>query len=160
MKTFQDLIAEGLKTVGEVFPWDLQAMLEAGNPPLLLDIREPYEFDAAHIPGSLNVPRGILETACEWGYEETVPDLVQAREREIIVICRSGNRSVLAAQVMQQLGYRAVNSLKTGVKGWNDYEQPLRNGQGEEVDIDQADEIFTLRIRPEQMPPGKRSAKA
>lgn len=153
MKKFQEMIKECLQTVAEVMPWDLQEMQERGEQPLLLDIREPYEFDAAHIPGSLNVPRGILETACEYNYEETVPELVQAREREIIVICRSGNRSVLAAYVMQMMGYGSVKSLKTGVRGWNDYELPLRNGAGADLAQEQADEVLTVRLRPEQFAP-------
>ncbi|HQU01953.1 MAG TPA: lytic murein transglycosylase, partial [Acetobacteraceae bacterium] len=80
---------------------------------------------AMRIAGSVNIPRGILESACEYGYEETVPELVTAREREIVVICRSGFRSVLSAFNMQLLGYTKVCSLKTGLRGWNDFEQPL-----------------------------------
>ena len=57
-----------------------------------------------HIKDSINVPRGILETACEYNFEETVPELVKARDKEIILVCRSGNRSVFAAEVMQQMG--------------------------------------------------------
>ncbi len=150
MKTFEDLIRERLEHVQELFPWDLQDKLASGEDPLLLDIREPYEFKAMHIRSSLNVPRGILETACEYDYEETVPELVKARDREIVVICRSGNRSVMAADIMQQLGYNNVYSLKTGLRGWNDYEQPLVDRHGHPVDIDAADEYFTPRLRPEQ----------
>ena len=84
---------------------------------ILLDVREPAEFAAMHIAGSINVPRGVLETACEYDYEETVPELVTARDKEIIVICRSGNRSVFVCDVMQQMGYRNVSSLKTCVAG-------------------------------------------
>src|SRR5512143_2848619 len=125
MKRFQDLINDCLPQVGEVLPWDLREMMDSGLALTLLDIREPYEFETMHIQGSINVPRGILETACEYGYEETLPELVEARERDIVVICRSGNRSVLAAFTMQLMGYRRVVSLKTGLRGWNDYEQPL-----------------------------------
>lgn len=156
MKRFEDLINEGLKSVEELMPWDLQESLENGAQLMLLDVREPYEFETAHLANSLNVPRGILETACEWGYEETVPILTEAREKEIVVICRSGKRSVLAAQTMQWMGYRHVKSLKTGVRGWNDYEQPLYNSKGEEVDIEVADEILANHIRPDQMPPNRR----
>ena len=83
------------------------------------------------IPGSMSVPRGILESACEWEYEETIPALVQAREREVVVVCRSGYRSVLAAHSMQVLGYQNVVSLKTGLRGWKDYEQPLVDQAGD-----------------------------
>jgi len=50
--------------------------------------------------------RGILETACEYGYEETVPELAQARERAVVIVCRSGNRSALVAWVMQEMASR------------------------------------------------------
>ncbi len=156
MKRFQDLINDAQQTVGEVLPWDLEELLQADTPPMLLDVREPYEFEEAHIPGSLNVPRGILETACEWGYEETVPELVEARERDIIVICRSGNRSLLAAQVMQWMGYQSVKSLKTGVRGWNDYDQTLQDSEHRVVDGDDAEDMLAPIIRPEQMPPDRR----
>ncbi|MBU2478320.1 MAG: rhodanese-like domain-containing protein, partial [Gammaproteobacteria bacterium] len=116
MKRFVDLIAECLPKIKEVMPWDIDQLRQEDPNLLILDIREPYEYETARIDNSLNVPRGILETACEYGYEETIPELVKARERPVLVICRSGNRSALAAYVMQQLGYRNVASLKTGLR--------------------------------------------
>ena len=56
---------------------------------------------------------------------------------------------------MQLMGYQSVKSLKTGIKGWNDYELPLQNNHGETVDIDEADMILMPKIRPEQLPPSK-----
>ena len=108
-----------------------------------------------HIADSLHVPRGILESACEYDYEETVPQLVEARERDIVVVCRSGNRSVLAAYTLQLLGYTRVSSMKTGLRGWNDYELPLVNTNSQAVKVEDADEFFTTRLRPEQESPGK-----
>jgi len=67
-------------------PRDLAEKLAADSDILLVDIREPYEFDAMHIRGSLNVPCGILEMACEYDYEETVPELADARAREIVLV--------------------------------------------------------------------------
>ena len=153
MKRFLQLVSECLTDVREIMPWDLEERL-ASNPDLLvIDVREPYEFDAMHIAGSLNVPRGILESACEWEYEETMPELVRARDREVVVVCRSGYRSVLAAHSMQLLGYRNVASLKTGLRGWKDYEQPLVDGQERDVDLDEADDYFTPRLREDQLRP-------
>ncbi len=152
-KRFQDFIQACLPEVEELFPWDVAERL-AQNPDLLiLDVREPYEYEAMHIEGSLNVPRGILETACEYGYEETVPELVEARDREIVVVCRSGNRSVLAAYTMKLMGYRQVASMKTGLRGWNDFEQPLVDGEGRPVPVEEADRYFTPSVRPEQLGP-------
>jgi rhodanese-related sulfurtransferase len=153
MKNFIEMVRGCLSDVREIMPWDLEERLQDNPDLLIVDVREPQEFEAMHIAGSINVPRGILESACEWDYEETVPELVQAREREVVVVCRSGYRSVLAAHSMQVLGYRDVVSLQTGLRGWKDYDQPLQDGGGNEVDLDDADVYFTPRIRPEQMRP-------
>jgi rhodanese-related sulfurtransferase len=153
MKNFIEMVRGCLSDVREIMPWDLEERLQKNPDLLIVDVREPYEFEAMHIPGSINVPRGILESACEWDYEETVPDLVQGREREIVVACRSGYRSVLAAHSMQVLGYTNVVSLQTGLRGWKDYEQPLVDAADSPVDLDDADVYFTPQIRPEQMRP-------
>jgi rhodanese-related sulfurtransferase len=151
MKNFIELIRGCLTDVREIMPWDMEERLRENSGLLILDVREPYEFDAMHIAGSLNVPRGILESACEWEYEETDPELVRAREREVVVVCRSGHRSILAAHSMQVLGYKNVVSLQTGLRGWKDYEQALEDVQGQSIDLDDADVYFTPRIRPDQM---------
>ena len=153
MMTYQQMIAEAQPLVTEWLPWDLVDQIERRPDLMLLDIREPYEFDRMHIAGSINVPRGILETACEWDYEETLPELVRARARPIVLLCRSGSRSIMAARQMQRLGYAEVYSLRSGLRGWNDYEQPLQDRHGRPVDIDQADDYFMPRLRPEQLRP-------
>ena len=153
MKKFMHLVQDCLTVVDEIMPWDLEERLQVNPGLLLLDVREPYEFEAMHIAGSLNVPRGILESACEWDYEETEPVLVTARDREIVVVCRSGNRSVLAAHVLQVLGYKDVVSLQTGLRGWKDYDQPLVDAGGADVDLDDADVYFTPRLREDQLHP-------
>jgi rhodanese-related sulfurtransferase len=152
VKTFSQLVAECSKQVRELFPWDLADKME-NDELLLVDVREPYEYEKMHIEGSINVPRGILESACEYDYEETIPQLVEAREKDVIVICRSGFRSVFAAHMMQQLGYQSVWSLKTGLRGWNEFEQPLIDINGNEVDLDEAEEYFIPNLRPEQHKP-------
>ena len=151
MKTYVQLVNDLLPDINEIFPWDLTEKLNVSEPLLLLDIREPYEFDAMKIKDSINVPRGILESACEYNYEETVPELVEARDKPVVVICRSGNRSVLAAYIMQLMGYKNVCSLKTGLRGWNDYEQPLVDKNDSPVNIEQADDYFAPNLREDQL---------
>ncbi|MBU1215485.1 MAG: rhodanese-like domain-containing protein [Gammaproteobacteria bacterium] len=152
-KRYDDLINEALTRVKEVTPWDFGRRYQAGDIPLLLDIREPAEFALLRIPGSINVPRGVLEQSCEWDYDETVPELVRGHEREIVVICRSGKRSVLAADVMQEMGYTHVVSLKLGIRGWNDAELPMEDANGNAVDADLGDELLASRVKPEQRKP-------
>lgn len=153
MSSYDDLVEEALARVKEIMPWDLSRALAAGSKPVLLDIREPAEFDLLRIPGSINVPRGVLEQSCEWDYDETVPELAAGRDLEIVVICRSGKRSVLAADVMQRMGFTNVVSLKTGVRGWSDYEQPMTNAQGDSLDADDGDVLLAPKVKPEQRKP-------
>ena len=158
-KTYQQIVLETEPQVRELFPWDLVERCSSNPALLLVDVREPYEFRRMHIAGSINVPRGILESACDWDYEETVPELVTARGRELVLVCRSGNRSVLAARVMNGMGFENVASLKTGLRGWNDYEQPLVDAVGETVALALADDYFLSRVRPEQLDPARRAVR-
>jgi len=153
MKRYDELVQEALARVQEIQPWDLRDAMVSGRELLLLDVREPAEFAMLHIPGSLNVPRGVIEQACEWDYEETVPRLAARRDQDIVVICRSGKRSVLAAHRMREMGFSDVSSLRTGVRGWNDFEQPLVDGDGEPVDADSAEELLAPRLRTDQRKP-------
>ncbi len=152
MKTFNQLVEEVRSKVKELFPWDLEERIKNENI-LIIDVREPYEFDTMNIENSINVPRGILETACEYDFEETIPELVEARAKTVIIVCRSGNRSLFAADVMQQLGYKDAISLKTGLRGWNEAEQPLLDKNNHVVDIDEADDYFLPKITSEQHSP-------
>lgn len=152
-ETFATLVADALSRIQELMPWDVEA-LQASNPDLLIvDVREADEYDAAHMQGSLHVPRGILETSCDWGYSDTIPELAMARDKPVVLVCRSGNRTALAALTLQLLGYQQVYSMKTGVRGWNDYELPLFNKAGEQVDVDWAETELDPPTRPEQMQP-------
>jgi len=153
MKTFIELIADILPHIKEVFPWDLEELLEEKKDLLLIDITEPKEFNRLHIKNSINVPRGVLESACDWNYTDTLPQLAKARDQEVVVICRSGNRSALAAYTMQLMGFTNVASLKTGLRGWNDYELALYDSKDNEVDIDEADEYFSTEPHADQMEP-------
>jgi rhodanese-related sulfurtransferase len=153
MKSYLNLISECLEEVKEIMPWDLEERMQKNAELMVVDVREPYEYDAMHIEHSIHAPRGILESACEWDYEETIPELVKARQHEIVVVCRSGYRSVLAASAMIKLGYENVASLKTGLRGWNDFEQPMVNKNGQPIDIDHADDYFTPRLREDQLRP-------
>ncbi len=157
MKTFKEIVDEARKEVEELFPWDVEERVRQNENLLLLDIREECEYAAFHIQHSMLIPRGILETACEDEYEDSVPELIDSRDREIIVICRSGNRSILAAQTMQWMGYQNVTSMKTGLRGWNDYELPLINRSLETVDPDTVEELLNAGFCSTLMHPDRRT---
>ena len=153
MNRYTDLLADAQRRVREIQPWDLRDLLARESPPLVLDIREPAEFARARIAGALNVPRGVLEQACEGDFEETVPLLASRRDVPVVVVCRSGNRSLLAADVMRAMGFADVVSLKTGVRGWNDFDAPLVDDADRPLGGDEAELRLAPRLRPEQRRP-------
>jgi rhodanese-related sulfurtransferase len=153
MDEYQKLVVKALRTVGEVLPWDLEEEIEQDPELIVLDIREQDEFDMMHIDHSLHVPRGQLEGACIWNYDDTIPTLAQARDQNIVVVCRSGNRSALAALTMQQIGFTQVRSLKLGIKGWNDNDLKMLNNKGDIVDIDKVDEWLNRAVPEENLQP-------
>ena len=156
MQRFIEKIRDWLGDIREHMPWDLEERLEENPEILIVDVREQDEFDAMHIEDSICAPRGILESCAEWDFEETIPELVRARDREVIVVCRSGHRSLVACKSLEILGFNNVASLKTGLRGWNDFDLPLVNSQGESVDPDHADEVFTAKLRDDQIDPSRR----
>lgn len=151
--SFNQLVAAALPQIRELMPWDVDALRREHPEALLVDIREADEFAACRIAGSLLVPRGILESACDWGYSDTVPELVQARERPVVLVCRSGSRTALAALTLQQMGYAQVYSMKSGLRGWNDFELPLVDASGTQLDGDAADAVLGPPVRADQRAP-------
>ena len=109
IRTGEELLEEARSKIREVSAEEV--MQEAGPDTVFLDCREQNEWNLGHIPGAVFVPRGHLESKVE----ALVP-----REKRVIVYCRSGNRSVFAAQTLEQMGYENVASLKGGIGGWAD----------------------------------------
>ena len=152
-KTYSQLAAEAAARITEILPWDVPDFPAAHPEALLLDIRERDEFARVRIEGAVNAPRGILESAAEWNYAETVPALVTARDKPVLILCRSGQRSAFAAERLAEMGFTDPRSIKLGIKGWNDADQPLVDADGDEVDGDDAMALIELKPRPDQLAP-------
>lgn len=94
------------------------ARLERGPAsPVLVDVREEYEYEVAHIGGAVHICRGTLEMSVENDY----PD----RETQLILYCSRGDRSALAGAVLRELGYRSVASIDGGLHAWREKDLPL-----------------------------------
>ncbi|MCB1519559.1 MAG: rhodanese-like domain-containing protein [Hyphomicrobiaceae bacterium] len=155
-ESYKSLSSKAAAEIEEIMPWDLERMLREVPGLIVLDVRERSEFDALHIAGAINVPRGILEAACEYDYAETEPELVAARGRPVVIVCRSGNRSALAAVVMKLIGYEQVYSLRLGIKGWNDGDLPMVDARGVAVDPDDAAHLIEPKLAADQIDPARR----
>lgn len=106
---FEKLVAEAKKNVQEISPQDTAAALKNSDA-LLIDVRDPDEWQEGHIAGATNFSRGTLELEIE----EAAPDL----STPIITQCGGGGRSALAAESLQRMGYKNVKSMAGGFKAW------------------------------------------
>ena len=114
--TVSAMLAEARATVTDVTPEEL-ADLQVAEPDLvLLDVREPEEHAAGHLPGSVLIPRGKLEFLADpvSGYA----DPRMHPDRPVAVYCQKGPRAVLAAATLQRLGYRRVVNIAGGFEAW------------------------------------------
>lgn len=109
VKSGTDLINEAKARVKEVSVRDALEKQKGGARTVFLDVREPNEWNLGRIPGALHIPRGTLETKVEQAVQ---------RDATVIIYCASGNRSALAADTMQQMGYRDVASMAGGWRDW------------------------------------------
>jgi len=113
VSTFRELLAEVKGQIREVEP---KAVAERTDHPILLDVREPDEFEQGALDGSLLLPRGNLELQVEG----RIPD----HDAPIVIYCAGGTRSAFAAKSLQELGYTDVVSMIGGFNRWKDEGRP------------------------------------
>ena len=93
---------------------------------LLIDVREPAEFQRGHLPGAILSPRGLLEFEIHGLVERTATDSSVAPEhRDIVLYCGTGGRSALAAETLDRMGYRNVRSMDGGLVAWAAAQLPI-----------------------------------
>lgn len=110
MKTAQDLVAEAKKEINEVAVADASQAIQGAA--LLLDVREPAEYQQGHLAGAINIPRGLLEFKMG-----SAPEF-EARDQAIVLYCKTSGRAALAAASLKQMGYVNVTSIAGGYDAW------------------------------------------
>jgi len=118
IRTVHELIEDAKRKI-ELIPCDEAARRLEREPAenVLVDVREEYEFEMAHIGGAVHICRGTLEMSIEHDY----PD----RGTRLILYCSRGDRSALAAAMLRELGYRNVASIDGGLHAWREKELPV-----------------------------------
>jgi len=109
--TFREMLAAAKAAVREIEPAEAESEM-ARDDAVVLDVREPDEYEQGAIPGALHIPRGTLETSIEG----RIPD----KSAHVVVYCAGGTRSAFAAETMQELGYTDVASMIGGFNRWKD----------------------------------------
>lgn len=99
--TAMDLVTAAKRRIGEISPDEVEERLGHA---LILDVREPEEFVGGHLPDAINIPRGVLEFR---------------------IYCQTGGRSVLATEVLLQLGWEKAVSMAGGFRDWSEGGHPI-----------------------------------
>ncbi len=118
MKKAHELVAAAKAQIREIDTAEAATTIKPG-PILLIDVREPMEFAQGHLPGALNVPRGMVEF--------NVPGLPGAEDENaaILLYCKTSGRAALSAVALQALGYRNVRSIAGGFDKWLSEGRPV-----------------------------------
>ncbi|MEY4158300.1 MAG: putative molybdopterin synthase sulfurylase MoeB [Actinomycetota bacterium] len=117
MASFRDLLSQAKSSITEVDTNEAQRRISAGGV-VVLDVREPDEFEQGALPGVLHIPRGHLEAQIE--------GRITDKSTPVIVYCAGGVRSAFAAKTLAELGYTDVVSMDGGFGRWKDEGKPWK----------------------------------
>jgi phage shock protein E len=97
---------------------DLLARLERKDPDLVvLDVRTPAEFAAGHVPGARNIPHDLLSSR--------VAELAPLRDKQVVLYCRSGRRTLLATDILRKAGFTRLGHLEGDYLAWEAEHRPV-----------------------------------
>ena len=108
-----------VKTIGME---EYRKVVESPGNSLIVDVREAHEFAAGHVPGAINIPRGVLEFQIwkQVGFPANT-DI----DRPVILQCQSGNRASLAAQSLAELGFTHTTAVVMSLEEWQKTGNPF-----------------------------------
>ena len=156
--TLDSMVKAALAEIEEISPEAARHILDAPDREgwHFVDVREPDEFAAGHVPGARSSPRGFLEVRADLEHPKRDAWLAD-RGRKLLLYCGGGHRSALAAQTLQQMGFHDVLSLAGGmarasVVGMRDQECPFDHGLEEcrrlRIEAGRLSYFFVLAARP------------
>jgi sulfur-carrier protein adenylyltransferase/sulfurtransferase len=110
MKTLKDMLSEARQVVPEQGPAEVKTRLDADEPIVLVDVRDPDEYRDGYIEPASNISRGFLEFR--------IGTVAADPATPIVLYCQTGLRSMLAAKQLKELGYQNVVNLQGGFQKW------------------------------------------
>jgi rhodanese-related sulfurtransferase len=117
---FLKIVQDAKSRIREITIDEVRAKLQAGEKFVLVDVREESEYAQDHLPGAIHLGKGIIER----DIEERVPD----PNTPMVLYCGGGFRSALAADNLQDMGFRNVLSMDGGIRQWREKGLPLTRG--------------------------------
>jgi len=113
--TPHELVVEAKSQIKEVTSAEAMGML---GKRVVIDVREYDEYAAGHLPGAINIPRGVLEFKIGM-----VPECAK-KDGAFLIYCRTSGRAALSAVQLQKLGYSNIVSMLGGFDAWNTENRP------------------------------------
>ena len=110
MKTALDLVAAAKARIQEVPVAAAEAAIAQAD--VLIDVREPDEYRQGHLPGAVNMPRGLLE------FQFSSQPALEPRDLRVVLYCKTSGRAALAACALHDMGYLNVQSITGGFDAW------------------------------------------
>jgi len=110
MKTLKEMLAEARQIIPEQPPAELKKRLDAGEPVVVIDVRDPDEYRDGSIEAANNISRGFLEFR--------IGSVASDPSTPLVLYCQTGLRSMLAAKALHDLGYKNVINLQGGFQRW------------------------------------------
>ena len=104
------LVAEAMAQIQQIDIAGTGSHLAAGG--AVIDVREPGEYLAGHLPGAVNIPRGVLE------FKIGDNTALANKDLPIVLYCKTGGRAALSTVNLQRMGYTQLRSLTGGFDGW------------------------------------------
>jgi rhodanese-related sulfurtransferase len=126
-KTFMDMVQEARQEVQPVSAQEAQTKVEQDPSTLIVDVREPTGIaETGAIPGSLNVPLGMLAIGADQQLPEEMRNAeLQDRSRPVVTTCALGGQAALAAKTLKDMGFTNVQFIDEGFKGWQEAGLPV-----------------------------------
>ncbi len=106
----KDWVAKAKAEIKKVTPADVKAAIDKKEKAIILDVRDPDEYKAGHLPGAIHVSRGKLEF--------TVWDKITDKEAKIYVYCLTAARSALATKTLNEMGYKNAVLMDAHFEEW------------------------------------------
>jgi len=124
-QTLADLVKDAKSRIREITAEELHQEMENNREHVIVDVREPGEFQNWRITGAMLIPRGVLEPAVDLDNPQRNQALANARGEKVVLYCSTGGRSALAADVLQKMGFTDIESLAGGITNWRNSGYPI-----------------------------------
>jgi len=117
MKTAHDLVMAAKQDINEITVEQADEAIKAAD--LLVDVREPDEYQSGHLSGAINIPRGLLE------FRFSNDEALNPRDIKVVLYCKNSGRAALSAKSLAEMGYLSVTSITGGIEAWQAAGKPV-----------------------------------